>query len=147
MDLAAHGVGPHHEELAFNALERALLLCDGSNPQYGENRRDARIQKALTLLCLNRNGGFSLRGLALECGMSRSHFAKLFREQAGVTPLAFWEKRRMLRVQELLTHTGLGLAEIAEQTGFSSPYYLSLRFKKHFGVSPRACRGAGGIPS
>jgi AraC family transcriptional regulator of arabinose operon len=78
--------------------------------------------------------------LARRCGLSRSRFAELFREQMGVSPLAFLENQRLRRARELLEHTSLNLAEISVQAGFASPFYFSLRFKKHFGASPRNYR-------
>jgi AraC family transcriptional regulator of arabinose operon len=144
MDSAAHAAGRRSEELAVNALERALLFCDAANPRHAESRLDARVRKAVDALCRTPGERFTLDGLARHCGLSRSRFAELFREQVGVPPLAFLEVRRLRRVRELLGHTSLNLSEIAEQTGFSSPFYLSLRFRKQFGVSPRAHRQAEG---
>jgi len=140
MDAAAHNVGRRHQELAINALERALLLCDTVNPRYAESHRDARVRKAVDLLCHHPEEPFTLQDLARHCGLSRSRLAELFRDQVGVAPLAFLETQRLRRARELLVHTSLGLAEIADKTGFSSPYYLSLRFKKHFGLNPRDYR-------
>lgn len=140
MDAATHSVGRRQEELAINALERALLLCDTVNPRYTESHRDARVRKAIDLLCHHPEEPFTLQELARRCGLSRSRLAELFRRQVGVAPLAFLETQRLRRARELLQHTSLGLAEIAEKTGFSSPYYFSLRFKKHFGINPRDYR-------
>jgi AraC family transcriptional regulator of arabinose operon len=140
MDAAAHGAGRRHEELAVNALERALLLCDSQNPRHAGKRQDARIRKAAHLLCLRPDERFTVEALARRCGLSRSRFAELFREQMGVSPLAFLENQRLRRARELLEHTSLNLAEISVQAGFASPFYFSLRFKKHFGASPRDYR-------
>lgn len=145
MERAAGLQGRRQEELAVNALERALLLCDTVNPGYAGNRRDPRVSKALELLCHWPAEPFSLSGLARRCGLSRSRLAQLFKEQAGVSPLVFLETRRLRRVRDLLEYTGLGLGQIAEDVGFSSPYYLSLRFKRHFGVSPREYRREKGL--
>jgi transcriptional regulator GlxA family with amidase domain len=54
-----------------------------------------------------------------------------------MAPLAFLENQRLRRARELLENTSLSLTEIAGQAGFSSPFYLSLRFKRQFGLSPR----------
>jgi len=140
MDAAARGGGRRHEELAVNALERALLLCDSQNPRHAENRQDARIRKAAHLLCLQPEQRYTVETLARGCGLSRSRFAEFFCEQMGISPLAFLENQRLRRARELLEHTSLNVAEISTQTGFASPFYFSLRFKKHFGASPRDYR-------
>ena len=140
MDTATHATGCRTEELAVNALERALLLCDTVNPRYHENRRDARVQKATDWIYRHFAERLTLEELARRCGLSRSRLAELFREQVGAPPLAFLEAQRLRRARELLEHTSLTLTEIAGQTGFSSPIYLSLRFKNHFGTNPRDYR-------
>ncbi|MDR1284414.1 MAG: helix-turn-helix domain-containing protein [Opitutaceae bacterium] len=140
MDAEGHATGRGREQLAVNALERALLFCDAVNPRHEEGRLDERIRKAVDMLGNVSGEGFTLEGLAVRCGLSRSRFAELFRKQVGMPPLAFLENRRLLRVRELLEHTSLSLAEIATQTGFSNAFYLSLRFKKNFGASPREHR-------
>jgi len=81
-----------------------------------------------------------VEALARGSSLSRSRFAELFRKQMGVSPLAFLENQRLRRARELLAHTSLNIAEISTQTGFTSPFYFSLRFKKHFGTSPRDYR-------
>ena len=140
MDAASHASHRRHEELAVNALERALLLCDSVNPRYRENQRDPRIRKAIELLCQRPEERLTIEELARKCGLSRSRMAELFRLQTGVAPMAFLEAQRLHRARELLEHTLLSIGEIAEKTGFSSPFYLSLRFKKQFGISPRNYR-------
>ncbi|MGB8353188.1 MAG: helix-turn-helix domain-containing protein [Chthoniobacteraceae bacterium] len=140
MDAAAHGTHRRHEEFAVNALERALLLCDSRNPLHAESHRDDRIRKAMRLLCERPEERFTVETLARKCGLSRSRFAELFSEQAGMPPLVFLEQQRLRRARELLEHTSLNLAEISEQCGFASAFYFSLRFKKQFGASPRDYR-------
>lgn len=140
MDAAAHSTGARQEELAVNALERALLLCDTVNPRHANGVRDARIRKAIDLICNRFVERFTLDGLARQCGLSRSRLAELFSRQVGMPPLAFLEDHRLRRARELLEHTSSTLEEIAGQSGFSSAFYLSLRFKKHFGISPREYR-------
>jgi len=144
MDAFAHSTGRRHEEFAVNALERALLLCDSQNPRHAGDRQDERIRKAVHLLCLQPEERLTVAALARRCGLSRSRFAELFREQAGVPPVEFLENQRLRRARELLEHTSLNVSEISEQSGFASPFYFSLRFKKHFGQSPRDYRRAKG---
>ncbi len=140
MDVAAHSSGHHQQELAVNSLERALILCDSVNPRSAESRMDPRIRKGLDWICLHYDQPVTLGALGRHCGLSRSRLAQLFKEQTGETPLAFLEEQRLRRSHELLLHTPLSLTEIASQTGFSNPFYLSTRFKLRFGQSPRSAR-------
>ena len=140
------GRGPREEELAANALERVLLLCDSVNPRHNENKGDQRIRKAVDILSRRYHESFSLDELAKSCGLSRSRLAELFQRETGTTPMKFLENARLHRAGELLKHTSLSLEEIAEQVGFSNSFYLSLRFKKFSRLNPRAYRGKHSRP-
>jgi AraC family transcriptional regulator of arabinose operon len=140
MDRLARSTHRRHEELAINALERALLLCEAINPRYAESHRDPRIRKAVDQLCGAPEAPMTLGILARHSGLSRSRLAELFQREMGVSPMEFLERRRLRRARDLVAYTSLNLTEIAGQCGFSSPFYLSLRFKKHFGASPSQYR-------
>ena len=128
------------EFLAVNAVERALLLCSRANPREGVLRWDPRIQQAVDYLGKNLGEPLLLENLARRFGFSRSRFAALFHRQVGQPPGRYLEAQRLAQTRHLLAYTGQTVAQIAEHVGFSSPFYLSLRFKHHFGLSPRAFR-------
>jgi AraC family transcriptional regulator of arabinose operon len=127
-------------DLGLNALERALLRADQHNPRSGLPRHDPRIRAAIDHLLAHLTDPPSLEAVATAAGLSRSRFAKLFLEQVGDTPGRFLELHRLHRVKRLLEHTRHSLQAIAEEMGYSSPFYLSLRFKRRFGISPRDYR-------
>ena len=58
----------------------------------------------------------------------------------GITPVELLRKARIKRALLLLQTTNLTIAEIAYQTGFGSPSYLSVCFKEEFGKSPSEIR-------
>lgn len=63
----------------------------------------------------------------------------------GITPVELLRKARMKRALRLLQTTNLTIAEIAYQTGFGSPSYLSVCFKEEFGKSPSDIRSSENI--
>jgi len=128
------------EELALNGLERALLICSRINPRRGGPRWHPRIQEAADYLGRNLRQRLPIGETAQRFGFSRSRFALLFRQQVGQPPAGFVDAQRLAQTRQLLAHTNQTLAQIAEQVGYSSSYHLSLRFKRHFGHSPRAFR-------
>ncbi|HEX4139303.1 MAG TPA: helix-turn-helix domain-containing protein [Candidatus Methylacidiphilales bacterium] len=128
------------EALAQNALERALLYCHRVNPRQGGPRWHPRIQQAVDYLAKNRHEQHRLEDTARRFGFSRARFASLFRQQIGQPPRRYLETWRLTHARHLLTYTNQTLAQIAEHVGYSSAFHLSLRFKKHFGQSPRAFR-------
>jgi AraC family transcriptional regulator of arabinose operon len=140
MDAFSQTAAMHRQELALNAIERALLLADTANPQSTMASYDPRVRQAVQYLMAHLNDPPSLTSLADIVGLSRSRFAKLFEKQVGQPPGKFIEQHRLFRVKQLLEHTHDTLQEIADEMGYSSPFYLSLRFKAWFGVSPRGYR-------
>jgi AraC family transcriptional regulator of arabinose operon len=131
---------PRGEFFATNAVERALLFCARANPREGDLRWHPRIQQAVDHLAGNLREQQPLERIARRFGFSRARFARLFRRQVGQPPYQYLEAQRLAQARHLLAYTAQTLAEIAGQVGFSSPFYLSLRFKKHYGHSPRAFR-------
>jgi AraC-like DNA-binding protein len=131
---------PRYEELATNALERALLFCARANFRGGDPRWNPRIQQAADYLAENLHEKHLVKNVARRFGFSETHFAALFRRQMGQPPGQYLETRRLVQARQLLTCTNQTLAQIADRIGFSSPFYLSQRFKSHFGYSPRILR-------
>jgi AraC-like DNA-binding protein len=69
-------------------------------------------------------------------GISRSHFARAFRNTVGLAPHAFVLQRRLARAVELLTQRKLSIREVAEQCGFADQAHLTRSFKSSFGRPP-----------
>jgi AraC family transcriptional regulator of arabinose operon len=138
---AVHSGNRLGNEVAMNALERAILRCATVNLR-GRNRRpsDPRIEQAAAWLGRNYSSAVNIDDLARQSGMSRSQFYPLFLRQTGRTPIAYIEQQRMERARHLLAYTTMTVSEIAEQLGYGSPYYFSLRFKKSTACSPKRYR-------
>ena len=77
-----------------------------------------------------------LAALAAIAGLSVYHFARAFKQSAGVTPHHYLIKRRIERAQEMLARTQLSLPEIALVTGFSDQSHLTRHFRQLLGTSP-----------
>lgn len=80
---------------------------------------------------------WSLEDLAALAGMSRTQFAKTFREVVGVTPVAYLAGWRLSVAQSELAR-GASLKGTAGRVGFASSAALSRAFQRHFGYPPRA---------
>ena len=78
--------------------------------------------------------------IADKCAMSRSSFFSKFRSTFGTTPNKYREQQTLAQARSMLENSEKSLKEIALELGFSSPGYLSTRFSKAFGVSPREYR-------
>jgi AraC family transcriptional regulator, arabinose operon regulatory protein len=109
------------------------------------------IQKAKAFVEAHYTKPLMVNDLASMAAMSESHFRSEYRKCAGLSPMAHVIELRMLEAAMLVTNRNLRIREVAAAVGFDDLYYFSKRFKKRFGVSPRAYRltcatVAGGKP-
>jgi AraC-like DNA-binding protein len=74
--------------------------------------------------------------LSAIAGLSVFHFARQFKQSAGVSPHYYLVGRRIERAKELLAETDLSLSEIAFATGFSDQSHLTRHFRQMIGVAP-----------
>ena len=73
-------------------------------------------------------------------GMSVSRMRNLFTRATGLSPKKYQMRSRLVRAGRLLRETDSPIGLVAEQTGFSSIYSFSRRFKKLLGISPKEYR-------
>jgi len=141
-DVIRLNAGPsrQREALALNALEEILLWCDVANPRREMAGLDSRIRQSLDFICERFAEPLNVARIAAHCGLSPSRFAHLFRAQTGETPQRYLELQRLNRARELLEFTQEPVAAVARAVGFENPFYFTLRFKRHGGVSPRVWR-------
>ena len=63
-----------------------------------------------------------------------------FHDDQGESPTAMIWRLKTDQAVQLIRATGLTLAEVAEQCGFSSAFHLSRCVKNRMGVAPRELR-------
>lgn len=100
--------------------------------------RNNIINSAIELM--EHNSSLSISEIAQFTNTSTAYFSRIFKKTIGETPVCFYTKIKLKKVQKLLITTNLTLAEISEQTGFTDPFYLSKVFTTHLGCSPRTYR-------
>ena len=67
-----------------------------------------------------------------------------FTRYKGVSPISYLINRRIDEAKELLTHSNLPIAKIAQSVGFSSQSYFSQVFRKEMHMTPGAYRKTNG---
>ncbi|WP_042365709.1 AraC family transcriptional regulator [Streptacidiphilus neutrinimicus] len=97
---------------------------------------DERLRPALDLLHGRPGRAWKLEELARASAMSRTTFAERFREAAGVPPLTYLGRWRMLLAQRALREGDARLAALAEELGYGSESAFSTAFKRVVGESP-----------
>ena len=124
--------------LSAAILTRALRhMTGGAEPEgWLRGLGDPAIAKALGHIHHGVERDWTIETLARSVGLSRAAFAKRFRDLVGETPMRYLFLRRMQAAESLLREGRVGLARIAEATGYRSEAALSTAFKRHTGVSP-----------
>lgn len=82
--------------------------------------------------------------LAGVAGLSVHHFARQFKQSAGVTPHVYLTQKRVERAQEMLVRTDIPLAQIAFAGGFFDQGHLARHFRHMLGTTPREFRWSQG---
>ena len=100
-----------------------------------------RLAPALKKLENLQEEDFSTPLLARLCGLSPTHFRRLFHELAGCTPTEYRKRLQIRYACLMLEGTELRISEIAERLGFESLYYFSRVFRAETGKSPSRWRG------
>ncbi len=101
---------------------------------------DPVVKKALKIIRAEACSYLRVEELAERVNVSRSLLDRLFRKFLRRTPQDEIRQVRISRAKKLLIETDLTLADIAEQTGFDHPEYLSVMFKRITSETPRDFR-------
>lgn len=109
--------------------------------------RDPRLGRAIARIFEGPSDNFTVAVLAREAGMSRSAFAREFRNQLGQPPMEFVARVRLDLSRRLLVSTSQSIETIAAKVGFKSRSYFSRLFRTYYGIDPTSFRRQGAPPS
>jgi AraC family transcriptional regulator len=101
-----------------------------------------QARRAIEILAASLDGEVSLKEVAKECRLSRSHFSHAFRTTMGVAPHKWLLTRRVEVAKEKLRDGRLPLSDIALACGFADQSHLTRVFTRMVGLSPGAWRRA-----
>lgn len=134
-------------ELTVNKLTEVLLVqllrADfGRNSDVGivAALQDKRLVRALTAIHDAPGRDWTIEDAAGEASMSRSGFARKFKEVLGTSFFDYLTRLRMRNARKLLATTNLSVPMIGEQVGYQSDLSFVKAFKKLHGMTPRAYR-------
>ena len=97
----------------------------------------ARLRAVIEYIEAHLDASPSLEQMAAIAHISPYHFARQFKTSTGLPPHQYVIARRVERAKHLLqAGTGLSLAEVAAQAGFSDQSQFSYHFKRLIGVTP-----------
>ncbi|MFE4831228.1 AraC family transcriptional regulator [Streptomyces sp. NPDC056672] len=101
---------------------------------------DERLRPALNLMHAEPGHPWRLEELARAASMSRTTFAARFRIVAGIPPLTYLSRWRMLLAQRALREGDDRIASLASVLGYASESTFSTAFKREVGESPQRYR-------
>ena len=116
-----------------------LYLSQQSGAEIGwfAGLADPQVGAAIGAIHANPAHGWTLEDLAAHVGMSRTVFARRFREKTGETPVAYLTRWRMMLAAERLVTGSETLARIARAVGYESENAFNTAFTRVMGLSPR----------
>ena len=132
----AHFDSSHAQSRAWNEI---TALADfppiEHRPRRGLSRR--ALNRACSFIAENLGERFTLDDLARQAGVSRFHFARLFRVSTGDSPMAYLLKSRIERAKQMLLQDDRPVCEIAAVLGFCDQSHLTRTFRRLTGLTPR----------
>ncbi|MCZ7648828.1 MAG: AraC family transcriptional regulator [Planctomycetota bacterium] len=104
------------------------------------SREKPPVERAVEELLRHPLQPWSLKAVSARHGVSREHLTRVFAARTGKGPAAWLAGAKLQKALELLRDTGLPVAAVAEQSGFTSKHTLARRVRKATGRSPGGYR-------
>lgn len=133
-------------EAISQAAQLCLLALDRITVDSDTRETEAQGRSLRTFLLMaafihtNAARKISLDDIAQAGAVSRSVCCDLFRTHAARTPTDYLIDYRIAKSRDLLSSSGMSIAEIARDCGFSSPTYFSYVFRTRMHCTPRQYR-------
>lgn len=113
--------------------------------QPDAHKQPTWLEQGRALLDSHCTDGITVKEVADQVGVDRSHFSKEFTRTFGITPNAHLRHARLSRAQELLRDPTLSVTEIAMSVGYADLYSFSHAYRQQYGRAPSSIRGASGL--
>jgi AraC-like DNA-binding protein len=138
----------------MSPFEGARLVMDiltdlGNYTSSEENIRKAPtrlIKHAQEYIHNNIDKTINIEDVAEECGISREHLSRIFKEQLNESPSSYLSKRRIRQACRLLVSSNLSCKEIAARVGYDSAVSFNRTFKRIAKMTPGEVRILGYSP-
>lgn len=136
----------HRMKLRFRVDRPAVRWREVTRLDGADRLLSDRIERVTRYVSVRVGRVSGIDELAEVAGLSRYHFARVFREEVGQSPWSYVKATRARRALELL-EDGLSPAEAALEAGFADQSHLTRTLRQVEGRTPgqvrreRACAG------
>ncbi|HVA56989.1 MAG: DJ-1/PfpI family protein [Gemmatimonadaceae bacterium] len=132
------------------AVARELVVYlkrPGGQQQFSEPLRfqietSDRFRDLASWIGRHLDSDLSVRKLAARCHLSPRQFARVFKQEFGVTPRMFVEETRLSEASRRLPARRVAVERIARSVGYAGDDVFRRAFERRFGMSPTAYRRA-----
>jgi AraC-like DNA-binding protein len=122
-----------HVATTYGGLSPGRHVSKGGLAPWQKKRATELIESRL-------DGSLELEALASECGLSKRHFCRAFRQSTGQSPHEWFQLRRIDRAKDLLLDKAKSLAEVGILSGFSDQSHFTRVFMQYVGTTPGVWR-------
>ncbi|WP_458097160.1 GlxA family transcriptional regulator [Roseomonas sp. WA12] len=144
MDLVLALVEEDHGHALALAVARELVLFlrrPGDQKQFSsllaaQSRGGSRLGALMAWLAGNLHRPVSVEAMAERACLSPRQFARVFREETGLTPARFLERMRVEAARQRLETGRGGLAAVVASCGFGTEETMRRAFIRQVGASP-----------
>ena len=101
------------------------------------------VTQSINFMLENLTKKLKLEDIAVETGLSASHFSRLFVNRTGHSPIDYFIQLKIQRACRLIDNSGWSIADVSREMGFDDQFYFSRVFRKMMGMSPNDYRKRG----
>ncbi|REC94308.1 GlxA family transcriptional regulator [Kushneria indalinina] len=144
MDMSLAAIAQHHGQDLANAVAEQLIHDRVRGREDHQRLSIARrlnlhqrpLIETLHLMEQHLEKPIPIETLAQKASVSRRQLQRLFSEQLGSTPAAWYLSLRLHRARALLEESEMSITAIALACGFTSASGLGHAFQRHYGHAP-----------
>jgi len=139
-----HFIAPHQGSAMI--FELINMLAEVYTKKLDIKSQSQLILKAKQLILKRLEQDVSCHEIALTLGISREHFSRQFKLEAGMSPTEFIIKCKINEACGMLKETGMNCKEIAFKLGYDNASNFIRAFKKYQKMTPIEFRKKGALP-
>lgn len=136
----AHGMVGGREWFLTGILYTLLSRMAEANSVQAKRPTDQYVPIAVDYMKANYFKDIRIADIAIQLGIDRRYFCRIFTEVLGISPQQYLIEMRMSRATQLLQRQDLPIGEVARSVGYQDLFLFSKMFKKRYGSSPSAYR-------